>query len=495
MRKNVRTVVIVLVTLISAIIAREAMNKNDSTLLTVWTRFQPYSVDPLDYDYDVHHLVMRSVYASLVSEYKEGEITPQIAKSWNNSSDFTRWEMEIDEEWLFSNGDKISTEIVLKNFKRLVLIKNKEKSNSGLLEFLKGFSSFDSMEKNIEGLKISDNKLVFEFVKPMPDFLERVSFGLYAIAHPSDYDNDGKWLNPKTGVTSGLYKISNWSVDSIELVVNTNKKYENNFQRIKFHSSKKLNEIRESDIVYFDINNPYINRDEWEYISKTQNNSILYIQVMNWADPKNYFYNKDNRKTFRDTYYQHLKKVGYKVTKSFFPIQINSISEMSSDVANHQVEVDEVRTQPFIYNEEFYKAGVTERGKYFKEAFESMATQNNFKTVYNEYPELRSDENKVFDIQFLGTSILIDHPREDIQFMFKSKQGINLPDENNEIHKVLENENFTIQKVNEMIWEQAIVWPVTHTSSGMWIKRSSNINVKSLNTSIHPFDAQFIYSE
>lgn len=127
----------------------------------------------------------------------------------------------------------------------------------------------------------------------MPDFLEKISFGLYGIAHPNDYDSNGKWLNPKNGITSGAYKIKNWTSDFIEIeLATTNNNY--NYDLIKFHSSKDLKEIRSSDII-FDQKNPYLIKDEWEYVSKTQNNAILYVQVMNWDKADTFYSNRKNR--------------------------------------------------------------------------------------------------------------------------------------------------------------------------------------------------------
>lgn len=72
---------------------------------------------------------MRSVIASLVSIYKEGEITPQLARSWSNSNNFKIWEITLANNWSFSNGEKITPEDILKNFKRVVLVKRKKTLN------------------------------------------------------------------------------------------------------------------------------------------------------------------------------------------------------------------------------------------------------------------------------------------------------------------------------------------------------------------------------
>ena len=77
--------------------------------------------------------------------------------------------------------------------------------------------------------------------------------------------------------------------------------------------------------------------------------------------------------------------------------------------------------------------------------------------------------------------------------MFNSKHGIQLPDENGDIIKLLSNKNFNVQEVNQKLWDQAIVWPITHSSSGMWVKKSSKINYTKMNSSAHPLDAQFLY--
>lgn len=111
-------------------------DRHKETPITVWTRFKPSSVDPMDYDLAVHHVAMRSVFASLVSLYRSGNIEPQIAKKWESNTDNKIWKLTIDTEWTFKNGQKVTPLIVLNNFKRVLLLKNKSDSKSGLLEYL-----------------------------------------------------------------------------------------------------------------------------------------------------------------------------------------------------------------------------------------------------------------------------------------------------------------------------------------------------------------------
>jgi ABC-type transport system substrate-binding protein len=187
-------------------------------ILTVTLVDNPRSTDPLDYDYSIHHNVMRSVYASLVSVYKTGEIFPQIAKSWKVNSDHTLWELELNKEWTFQNGEKVTPEIVVSNFKRVLLVKNRLKSESGLLEYLIDSNKINSLSDEIEGIKIRDNSVLFHFVKSMPDFLSKISFGIYGIAHPLDYNIDGTWKDKKKINSSGIYFIKSWNDEYFQIM-------------------------------------------------------------------------------------------------------------------------------------------------------------------------------------------------------------------------------------------------------------------------------------
>ena len=148
--------------------------KNNLNKIKVAIVAPPLSTDPLDYDSSVSHNTMRSVYASLVSHYQRGKITPQIAKSWSHSDDFKIWELVIDKQWTFENGDFITPEIVERNFKRLMIIKNKSNSKSGLLEFVKGVKRLKSLDDKIEGIQVHGEKIKFIFDREMKDFLLKI---------------------------------------------------------------------------------------------------------------------------------------------------------------------------------------------------------------------------------------------------------------------------------------------------------------------------------
>lgn len=475
-------------------------NKTDDKSLKVWMRFEPVSTDPLDYDLDVHHMTMRSVYASMVSLYGNGKITPQIAKSWTVSNDAKEWVLLLDDDWKFSNGEKITPEVVIKNWKRVLFIKNKLNSKSGLLEYLKGANSFDDLTDEIEGIKFQGEKIFLEFVKPMPNFLEKISFGLYGIAHPSMFDSKtGSWKNRKETISSGHYIISHWGQDTFELKVRKDSilnQQKNAIKTIIFNFSKSPIEIIKSDLMFREKLNYLVDEKEWSFASTLEDSNIVYVKVMKWDDPKSLFFNKETRKYLRSVFYKNLARSGYKPVISFFPLSIKNVKELTLD------EIEKVTHFPFkeITMPPFFaplKNAINHNkrdlGEIFQDGFGKFCHEIGAKPLIAQYPENESEEKKVFDLQYLGTGIDVNDPLEDIRFMFLSKHGIRLPDSNGEIHALLDKkEEIDVQKINQELWEQAIIWPIRHYSQGFWIKNSSNINTSKLNLALNPIDFQFL---
>ena len=90
----------------------------------------------------------------------------------------------------------------------------------------------------------------------------------------------------------------------------------------------------------------------------------------------------------------------------------------------------------------------------------------------------------------LATGISLEEPLDVVRFMFLSEEGIRLPDEDGSIRAELGRENPDIQKINELLWEQAIVWPVMHYSSGLWAR--GEIDFSEINLSLPPTDFEWL---
>ncbi len=472
-------------------------NNSREKKIIVWMRFKPESTDPLDYDLNVHHVTMRSVYASLVSLYENGKVTPQIAQSWESNSEKDIWKLTLNNDLTFANGDKITPQIVLKTFKRLVLVKNKSDSKSGFLEYLKGFHKLKSMNDNLEGIEITENKLVFSFIKPMPNFLEKVSFGFYSIVHPSQFDDDGKWLNKKNTISSGLYEISKWDNEHFELKLRKNQpkvNYDKKIDTIEFNFSTDPDQVLRSDIILRERLNYLVDEDEWHYASTLEDSNIVYVKIMKWNNPDSIYSSSTIRKSLRNLFYKNLKKAGYEATKSFFPLSIKGVSEFKdSELYNQIPKVSLITMPPFFKPLKSAKnKEKLDLGEIYKLGFEKFCGELSVQFAYKDYPEKFEDEEKIFDLQYLGTGIDIADPYDDIKFMFLSKHGIQLPDSNGNILKLLEKREFNVQEINKELWDQAIIWPIRHYSQGFWIKKSSKIDITKLNLSLNPIDFQFL---
>ena len=196
----------------------------------------PYSTDPLDYDAYSHHVAFGSVYATLVTQYSPGKILGVIAKNWSNSNQSKEWSFTIKENLLYDNGDIISPARIAQSFTRTAYLMKEKGSNDVFPAKLKGIQKLSSPNGLFEGVQYIGNTITFKFAVPVPDLLELISFGLFGIVHPSNYDKEtGKWIDNKSIVASGNYSLLEWSTSHLILSLRNNhflnighpKKYEN----------------------------------------------------------------------------------------------------------------------------------------------------------------------------------------------------------------------------------------------------------------------------
>jgi ABC-type transport system substrate-binding protein len=450
-----------------------------SKFINVITPALPFSSDPMKYDFFIHHVAFTSTYSTLVSTFQGREIKGVLAKRWHHDPDFKVWEFEIRDDLKFSNGDSITVNDVRMSLKRIAFLKSKQKSRSGLCEFLEGIDSFNDYSKDIAGISVNGNKLVLRFSKSMKDVLEKISFGIYAIVHPSAFDKSTlEWIDNKKVISSGAYEVTTWTEKDYTLKLRDNFnpfKKDNRIAEIRFKSIDEVNnsnDLKDTDLVIADTTTLMVNSD-FKYISSDIGTKIGYVYCYGWNKKNHPLSNIEIRKWLRERMYQSLENQGFKYTTSFFPEIMEGVKRIDRDK-----ELVKPTYAPFsIITHNFYTSKLLENknkksvAETFEEAFNLMASDSNV-SLSKQKIEDGADFNH-FDLIIKGTGIDVLDPIEDIRFMFLSKQGIKLPDATGEIKEELKSEVPNIQKINQLLWDQAIIWPLRHYSTGLWVKNNT----------------------
>ncbi len=458
----------------------------------------PYSADPMQYDSIIHHVAFGSILGNLVSQYKLGEYTPEIAKSWTSNSTQTEWVFTFRENLTYSDGSTLTPISYEQSLLRSAKIMKTKNSKSGVFEHIIGFDQLDSYSKNLPGLISTPTTLTFKLDTPMPHFLDKISFGLYAAAHQSMYESTtGKWLAEKNIVSSGPYKIVEWTNEHLLLKLRTDYPQE-------IVHKKPINEI---DISWNKSSNLKSTFDIilGSELSELQNNNltlqagapsnIFFVRILNWKNKNSVFFNKKNRLLFRNEFYKLLEKNNLKPTRSFFPLIIKGVQELV-DIDSNGFEFENSNHSITIFTEKNQNTNTP-----IVEKIEELlsVSSNKFKLQINTLPinfqKIYSDlENNItsndWDIVRDSTGILASEPENDIKFMFKSKEGILLPDETGEILKELEKSPLNIQRINELLWEQGLIWPVKHFASGLWAR--PDLDFSQINLILPPTKFQWI---
>ncbi len=460
-------------------------------VVTIFFPGQPYSTDPQDYDAFVHHVLLRPIFSSIVSQYKAGEFVGSLAKEWQSSNNFQTWTFVIRNDVFFSNGDPVSAENIKASWTRTAYLMKNHSSRAGFFEYVVGFERLENASSEFPGIEVNGNKITVHLTEPKPKFLETVSFGLYGVAHPRDYDrHTGSWLGGKQPISSGPYVVEGWNDSYVSL------KLRDSFPPDLRHSSGVSNfhfvwkeEFRSSaDIVVTEDIDPSLPKD-FRFVGPNKS-GIRYLRIIPWKSKNHPLAQKETRQQLRTHFYQQLETMGFQPVRSFFPTTMQHISELKDP-----------RAQSFPTSFTLrYAARPVKVPMYLslpaalKAAFHPGAFSN--ATISMPLSELRkisdeATENGPFDMVLLGTGVLVEDPEEDIRFMVESKEGIRLPDPTGNLHKIVSQKGFNPQDVNAQLWEDAIIWPINHFSLGLWYN-PEQLDLSLLNHSLPPTDLAWI---
>lgn len=135
------------------------------------------------------------------------------------------------------------------------------------------------------------------------------------------------------------------------------------------------------------------------------------------------------------------------------------------------------------YSEAFSKVMSILESKYQMNIIFASMNNSNFGDI--------KSRSYYFDLEMLLTGVKLEDPADDVRFMFKSKEGIQLPDRDGTIEPLLGDTSANLSLINQKIWDQGIIVPLTHFSSGLWVKRNL-LDMRELNLSLPPTNFQFI---
>lgn len=475
---------------VASIMLNACSHRDDtsSTQISFWISDAPFSADPLDYDAFIHHIAFSSVHAGLVTNYKAGQYTGIIAREWEVSPDQKIWRFTLRDNLRFENGDPITPRDVVASWLRMAKLMNQRGSRSGFFEKLAGYSELGKTGR-IAGLDFDDKHVSLRLTEPVPQLLDLLSFGLYAVVHPSCYEKDtGKWLDPKRTVASGPYSIKAWDDSSFVLKLRADFPAELLHPRplaevkMEWAPEKRLT----ADILSGNSREKLASGG-YSYHGETESR-IAYMRCQSWSHPNSPLHDKTERKRLREAFYSKLAAIGFKPTLSFFPLAIPTVREFPRD-PNTEAQPAIARGLPLRYKP--YAAEVTPLAELSAKALEQAATAEGFRA------ELKNTPKKTIGAEFASglpvyhndivgivTGILINSPDADIRFMFKSQEGIRLPDPTGRSAELIAQDNIDVQKVNEVLWDDAIIWPVAHLSLGLWARNDLDFSL--INTIVPP---------
>lgn len=442
---------------------------DESAFIRLWIGAAPHSTDPIDLDATLNAIVLRPVYSVLVSKARKGVYQGMLARSWAASDGFKTWSFELRRDVFFSTGEPITPGHIVGAWGRLRRIMESRRSKSGLWEKLDGRPSSGGTS-GVPGVEHDDDTITMRFSVPVPNLLEIISSPIYSIVHPSCYGElTSDWRCGNRPPASGPYEILSWSEDSVVLGLRRD------FPADLRHPSA-INTFavqwspgarRNADLIYGSSADREIPAG-FRFWGGMES-GISYLRCQSWTNPASILHGVEARRALRSEFRDELRRRGHRPARGFFPEVLTGPQEdpdLAKAVSRRRWS-GTVRVRPptaylqfFLQSPAALEAAVRRLGLRFQEVETPRAV------VIKEFaPGLSSYHS---DIVFISTEVTLDNRDFSVRYMFSSKEGIRLPDPSGRIARLLETPPIDFKKLNDVLWDDAIVWPLRHNSFGMW---------------------------
>lgn len=431
----------------------------------------PRSCDPLDHDLFVHHLLFRSTQNTLLTPYRIGELRGLIAESWSSENSFEKWVFKIRKGLKFANGNPIDAKAVGNSLTRAVYMLTQKKSHNEVASNLLGVEELKTPLDSFPGIQVRGDEVHLLFSRPVPNLLDHISFGIFGIISTQDFNPaNGEWKDPKNCQSSGPYIISSWTDSTVQLTLRED------YPKELLHPKP----IQKWEATWAPKNNQNFDiemgtsHDEVESLEFKggAENNFSYLHLFSFRDPKSPFYNIQARQTFRDLFRKNfVNSLKPQPARSFFPTIVQNVNEVSEKPVS----------PPATWGQ---SGGIRVAVKSTFSPFQKKVLEGISKTLsgtglrvneiswteswYDSEVEVKKQGFKL-DIGILASGILVEDSLADIRFMFLAKEGINLPDPDGQVQKELALLRPSIQKINQLIWDQAVIVPIDHFRMGLWV--------------------------
>ncbi|OLZ10222.1 ABC transporter substrate-binding protein [Sulfobacillus thermosulfidooxidans] len=147
--------------------------------------------------------VLNQMYDTLVQYNASGQLIPDLATSWSESSNHLRYTFTLRPGVRFSNGDPLTPQSVIYSFERML-----NPQNPGYKFGPYPFGEFfygDIADVTADG----NNKVIFTLKQPEASFLQSLTVLTGAIVDPQVALKDGKTFSLH-GAGTGPYMLSSW---------------------------------------------------------------------------------------------------------------------------------------------------------------------------------------------------------------------------------------------------------------------------------------------
>lgn len=452
------------------------------------SKFLKFSFDPKEVDLMANTVLIKSLTSTLLNTDKSLRPVPNIVNNWSNSIDFKEWDFYIKPSLYCEDGSEINNKHFVKTFNWLLKIYSKNSKNLPVFSKLVGWENFLINENSkIEGIKLlSNNGVRFSFSSPMDSgILNFLSIPQFAFYCESNFDLNGNWIKNKKFISSGEYKIKEVSKNLDKVVlIKRNKESNNQFEMINLYQVENVKyfELKEKNFIVIENSG---NKNEIPndlYIMEGAKNQLVALILS--PVKNNIFYSMSLRQSFKKKFQNWIntnefKKSQYIKTSTFYPentlnfkpiestLNLNTFKESSSInvVASTGIPVDLV--------EYLLKGLKSILPSNFNVNFE-FVNKNNSEALKNYY------SNSFYDIR-ISNWVIESMTNWIIEMMFCSKIGINLPDPNQSISKLvkiqyekpMEMSKYG-EKFEQIISKEAVVIPLFHKGS-IWVF-SNNID-------------------